>query len=128
MSIHQEIGFKCSAQRVFEALISSEQFAELTDAPAEITAKRGGKFSCFDGMITGLTIEVVPNKRLVQAWRVGNWDEGIYSIVRFELAELSETEARLIFDHAGFPVQHKAHLEPGWYNKYWEPMKRYLDA
>ena len=69
MSIHQEIHFKCSARRIFDALTKAEQFAELTGAPAEIDAKSGGTFSCFGGMITGVSIEINPNRRLVQAWK-----------------------------------------------------------
>ena len=85
MTIHQEIVFNCNPQSIFEVLTNAEKFSKLTGAPAEINLKVGGKFSCFGGIISGLTIETVPNKMLVQAWRVGNWPAGIYSIVRFEL-------------------------------------------
>ena len=128
MSIHQEINFKCSAKRVFEALTQADQFAELTASAAEIDNKPGGYFSCFDGMITGFTIESIANRRLVQAWKVGNWDEGVYSIIRIDLKEISESEAQLIFEHKGFPDEHRAHLEEGWNNRYWQPMKAYLGA
>ena len=83
--IHQEISFKAGSQRIYEALTNADQFGELTNAPAEINSESGGKFSCFGGMITGQTIEVVPGTRLVQAWRVGHWEPGVYSIVKFEL-------------------------------------------
>lgn len=128
MSIHQEIYFKCSARRVFDALTEARQFAELTGAPAEIDAESGGKFSCFGGMITGLSIEIIPNRRLVQAWKVGNWAEGVYSIIKFELVEISESETKLVFDHTGFPEEHKEHLAQGWHERYWEPMKKYLEV
>jgi len=128
MSIHEEIYFKCKSQRVFDALTKAEQFGELSGAPAEINLESGGKFSCFGGMISGLTIESAPDKRLVQAWRAGNWAPGVYSIVKFELEEISDTETKLVFDHTGFPEEHKAHLEQGWHERYWEPMKKYLEA
>ncbi|MEE8059110.1 MAG: SRPBCC domain-containing protein [Pseudomonadales bacterium] len=128
MSIHQEITYQCSAQRVFEALTNAQQFGELTGATAEINPEAGGKFLCFDGMISGISIEIVLYKRLVQAWRVGNWEPGIYSIVKFELEEMSASETKLVFDHKGFPETYKADLEQGWHNKYWEPMRKYLDA
>lgn len=128
MSIHQEINFKCNSQRIFDALTKSEQFSELSDARADIDPETGGKFSCFGGMISGLTIEVIPNKRLVQAWRVGNWDEGIYSIIKFEFEENNSSETKLIFDHTGYPEEHIEHLAQGWHDRYWEPMKKYLGA
>ena len=128
MSIHQEIDFKSTPHKVFNALTNTQQFGELTGAAAEIILQCGGKFSCFDGMISGLTIEIVPDNRLVQAWRVANWEPGVYSIVKFELMEINATETRLIFDHSGFPEEHRPHLEQGWHTKYWQPMKRYLNA
>ena len=128
MSIHQEINFKCNSQRIFDALTKSEQFSELSDARADIELEIGGKFSCFGGMISGLTIEFIPNKRLVQAWRVGNWDEGIYSIIKFEFEENNSSETKLIIDHTGYPEEHKEHLAQGWHDRYWEPMKKYLGA
>ena len=128
MPKHQEITFKCKSQRVFEALTNAGQFSELSGKPAEINPESGGNFSCFDGMISGLSIEIVPNKRLVLAWRVGNWEPGVYSIVKLELEETSDTETKLVFDHTGFPEEHKAHLEKGWYENYWGPMKKYLEA
>ena len=128
MSIHQEIVFKCKARRVFAALTKAEQFGEFSGSPAEIDLESGGQFSCFDGMISGLSIEILPDKRLVQAWKVANWEPGVYSIVRFQLEEISDTETKLIFDHIGFPEEQTAHLEQGWHNRYWEPMKKYLAA
>lgn len=128
MSIHQEIVLKASPARVYEALTDARQFSAFTGgAPAEISAKAGGAFSCFGGRIVGQNVELVPDRRLVQAWRAGNWDEGVYSIARFEL-EPQGSGTRLVFDHAGFPEQQRAHLEGGWRAMYWEPLQKYLAA
>lgn len=109
MSIHHQIDFSCHAHRVFEALTDAKHFAELTNAPAEINPNSGGTFSCFDGMISGLTIEIIPDTRLVQAWRVADWEPGVYSIVKFDLEAISNAESRLIFAHTGFPEERETH-------------------
>jgi activator of HSP90 ATPase len=130
-SIHQEITLKASPGRVYDVLLDSKRFSEFTGgAPAEINREAGGSFSCFGGVITGRTIELVPNRRIVQAWRVINWPEGIYSIVKFEL-QSQGSETRLVMDHIGFPDELRAHLngeerEGGWHRQYWEPLRKYL--
>ena len=124
--IQQEIIFKSSAEKVFKALTDAKQFAELTGAPAEIRAESGGKFSCFGGMITGQTIEIEPSTLLVQAWRAGNWGKGVYSIIKFELEPINDGETKLNFEHTGFPEDQKPHLASGWNERYWEPIKNYL--
>ena len=127
MSIHQEIRFKSSSQGTYAALTKADQFGELSGSPAEIDLRSGGKFSCFGGMITGLTIECVADKRLVQSWRVGNWKPGVYSIVKFEIEEIGDMDTKLIFDHTGYPDENEAHFKQGWHDRYWEPMKKYLE-
>ncbi len=125
-TIHHEISIHATPERIFHALTDAEEFAELSGAPAEIDASPGGQFSCFGGMITGQTIEAIPGTRLVQAWRVGNWDAGVYSIVKFEFEVISGSETKLLFDHTGFPDEHRDHLDQGWHDRYWQPLIKYL--
>lgn len=128
MKIHQEITFKATPQQLYKILTEAKKFAECTHTKAEISPLAGGPFSCFDGMITGQTIEALAGERLVQAWRVANWEPGEYSIVRFEFIPKGDTETTIVFDHTGFPEEHIDHLEQGWPNKYWEPIKAYLET
>jgi activator of HSP90 ATPase len=124
--IHQVVVIKADPRRVYDALLDSRQFSAFTGgAPAEIDPREGASFSCFGGMITGRNIELRPARRIVQAWRAGNWPEGVYSIVRFEL-EPEGSDTRLTLDHAGFPAGNADHLESGWPKMYWEPLKKYL--
>ena len=123
--IHQEIVVAASPQRVYSALTDSQQFSALTGAPAEISREAGGAFSCFGGMIVGRHVELMANERIVQAWRVANWDVGVYSVARFVL-KAQGTGTLIIFEHAGFPDGTGEHLETGWHSNYWEPLKKYL--
>ncbi|HZS44782.1 MAG TPA: SRPBCC family protein [Blastocatellia bacterium] len=125
MSIHQEVNFNAQPERIYEALLSSATFSKATGAPSEISDDAGGGFSCFGGQITGRNIELVPNQRIVQAWRVGAWPEGLYSIVRFEFKK-EGSGTRLVLDHTGFPEDNRQHLEPGWHKMYWEPLRNFL--
>ena len=125
MTIRQSITIKASPAKVYEALISAEKFSEATDAPAEIASDEGGEFSCFGGQITGRHIELIPDQRIVQSWRVKAWPEGVFSEVRFELSESGDTTT-LELTQTGYPDDAAQHLEPGWHKMYWEPLKTYL--
>jgi activator of HSP90 ATPase len=125
-AIQQEVVFNSSPARVYDALLDAKQFSEFTGAKAEISRDPGGAISCFGGMITGRNVELIPNRRIVQAWRVANWPEGAYSIVRFEL-EAQATDTRLTLHHLGFPEGTGDHLESGWHKMYWKPLKNYLN-
>ena len=84
ITIHQEVYFKVSPQKIYEAILSSKEFSESTklsfpdfsSASATIDSTVGDTFSLFDGHIIGRTIELVPSQRIVQAWRVVDWPPG----------------------------------------------------
>jgi activator of HSP90 ATPase len=123
--LHQEILIKASPQRIYEVLLDSKQFAAFTGMREQIDPKAGGAFVMFGGLIEGRNVELIPNQRIVQAWRPTSWDPGVYSIVRFELkAQGSGTV--VVLDHTGFPEGKFAGLDSGWHERYWEPLKKFL--
>jgi activator of HSP90 ATPase len=139
-AIHQEILFKADAARVYQMLTVAEQFDKvvrqsgamnssmkisLGKAPTAIDAQPGGAFSFFGGYVTGRNVELVPNALLVQAWRAGSWDAGLYSIAHFVLEARGAT-TRLVFDHMGFPNAETTHLAKGWHENYWQPLAKVL--
>jgi uncharacterized protein YndB with AHSA1/START domain len=131
-AIHQEVVFKASRKRVYEALTDAKQFTKVTELspvknapPAEISPVVGGTFSCFGGVIVGRQVELVPNERIVQAWRVSYWNPGFYSIAKFELKEEGDG-TRIVFDHTGFPKGAAETLASGWKEHYWEPLEKYF--
>jgi activator of HSP90 ATPase len=126
-SIHQEVEIRAPVNEVYSALTDSSRFAEVTGAPAEIDDGPGGEISLFGGQIAGRNVELEQDRRVVQAWRAGNWPEGIYSIVRFELAPAG-SGTRLIFDQSGHPADAREMLEGGWHKMYWDPMNAKLGA
>ena len=136
-AIHQEPVFTASRKRVYDALTDAKQFDKviqlsgvmqamhLPDRPAEISREEGGVFKLFGGYITGRHVELVLNERIVQAWRTGGWDPGVYSIAKFELVELG-SGTKIIFDHTGFPRGEAEVLASGWKAHYWEPLEKLL--
>jgi activator of HSP90 ATPase len=98
---------------------------KLGNNPTEITAVAGSAFSLFGGYVSGRQIELVPNERIVQAWRAGGWGPGAYSIARFDLVE-DGSGTRIVFDHLGFPRGQAQHLAAGWKVNYWEPLEKFL--
>ncbi len=122
MSIHQEVTIDASPAAVFGVLTSSADFTRMTGGrAATISQEAGGAVSLFGGDIEARNIELVPGKRVVQAWRSKAWPEGVYSIVKFALAADGKG-TKLTFDQAGHPDDAQQMLEGGWHQMYWGPM------
>lgn len=125
MPISQTIAFSCSPAKVYETITSSDAFAEATGAPASIDREEGAAFSCFGGQITGRNIELQDGERIVQAWRAGPWPDGVYSIVKMDIAA-EGNGAALVLHHDGYPDGMEEHLAGGWQKMYWDPLRAYL--
>jgi activator of HSP90 ATPase len=122
-TIHQEVDVKANPARVYEVLLDAKQFSALSGGlPTDIQREVGGAFSCFGGHIVGRNVELVPNHRIVQAWRAVTWPEGVYSIARFELKPQG-AGTRVILDHTGFPPELREHLAEGWEAHYWTMLR-----
>jgi activator of HSP90 ATPase len=137
-AIHQETVFQASRKRVYEALTDTKQFDKIIQlspemqagksfgtSPTAISREAGGAFSIFGGHIIGRQIELIPNERIVQAWRVVDWEPGVYSVARFELVEQG-AGTKLVFDHTGFPKGQAEHLAEGWKSHYWNSLEKFL--
>jgi activator of HSP90 ATPase len=124
-SVHHEVTFAAKPSDVYEALMDSRRHAAFSGVPAKMSRVEGGAFECYDGSIEGRNVELIENRRIVQAWRITDWDEGVWSIVRFELAK-TKTGTMLVFDHTGIPEDARDGIDSGWTSHYWDPIKKYL--
>ncbi len=123
--IHQEEVFEARPEQLYEALLDQTKHAAFTGGAADISRDVGGAFTCHDGQIVGRNLELDANRRIVQAWRVAAWPEGVYSVVKFEL-ESTDAGTRLTLDHSGVPAEGRDAVAAGWNARYWEPLRSYL--
>ena len=97
-------------------------------APAKISRKPGGAFSCYGGQLTGVTLETVKGKLTVQAWRAKGWPKDAWSIATFILAGTPGGKSKLVFTQAGVPRSALKGITQGWKSHYWDAMKAYIKA
>jgi activator of HSP90 ATPase len=122
-SLRQQVELNAPPARVYDVLLSAKDFSAFTGMPAHVEPVAGRAFSLFGGLITGRNIELVPARRIVQAWRSSSWDPGVYSVARFALTPRAAGTS-LVLDHSGFPPGTHDHLDAGWYSHYWDPLKK----
>ena len=130
MFIHQEALIAASPPRVFELLTNGTLFSAATGMPAEITDREGEAFWLFGGRVEGRQVELVPGRRVVQAWRFGPehespWEPGVYSIVRFALEPTGDA-TRLVIDHTGIPTEWIEHISSGYPSFYEDPIAKFF--
>ena len=126
-TIEQTITFKARPHVVYEMLMDSAEHASFSGAPASISREVGGAFTAYDGALTGTNVELVPDAKIVQSWRAGDWPEGHYSTATFLLEE-ADGGTRLTFTQTGVPEQNYDDIRQGWRDFYWSKMESSLES
>ncbi len=127
-TIKQTVTIGAAPKRVYEALLNEKKHATFTGAKAVISRKVGGAFTCYGSYLGGFHLDLVPGKRIVQAWRSNDWPKGTFSIATFEFAKAKGGKTKLKFTHAGVPSSSIKGINKGWQIYYWKPLKAYLEA
>src|SRR5712692_8880029 len=126
-TIVHEVTLNAVPAEVFEALMDSARHSPFTGAPAQIDRKPGGAFSLYGGQLTGKTIELRNNERIVQEWHAKDWPDGHYSRVTYDLASLDgDRQTQLSLTHAGVPAEYFDEINQGWRKYYWAKMAPYF--
>ena len=123
--IKQKVHFDVSMRDVYEAYVDVRKHAEFSGANVKFEARAGGKFDIWDGELTGENIKLIPGKKIVQKWRSSDWPEGHYSDLKIELfPDGNGTQLKLTQENV--PDDKYEDISSGWYEYYWEPMKKYF--
>ncbi|SPE23966.1 conserved hypothetical protein [Candidatus Sulfotelmatomonas gaucii] len=110
---------------VYDAWLSSKGHAAMTGSAAKVTAREGGKFSAWDGYITGRNLKLVPARRIVQAWRTTEFASGDEDSQIDVLLENAPGGTKLTLRHTNIP-KGQSDYKSGWKECYFEPMKAYF--
>jgi activator of HSP90 ATPase len=125
MAIHREATFPVPPERIYELLTDAARFSIVVNRRGRGGGTEGAWFSLFGDQLEGRQIELVRPERVVQAWRLSEWEQGVYSIVRFTLAP-EGPGTRVVVDQDGYPANFHDRLANSWRPMYFEPMARHF--
>jgi uncharacterized protein YndB with AHSA1/START domain len=115
-----------TAERIYEAWLSSDEHTAFTGDKALVEPFVGGKHSTFDGYAVGQTVELQPGRRIVQTWRAEDFPIGSPdSRVEVTLEEtVGGTMVTIL--HTDIPSGQGSSYRDGWLKYYLEPLKGYF--
>jgi len=125
-AIQQRVRFNVSPARLFKLYMDSQQHSAATRAKAVVSRKAGGKFSAFDGVISGKMLAIVSNRMIVQSWRAKHWKKtDLDSILVLKFSKIKDgTQIDLV--HVNVPEHDHKGVRNGWVKYYWKPWRAYL--
>lgn len=127
-TIKQRVKFKAAPDVVYDLLADSRKHAAVTGRRATISRKIGGPFTARGNDVTGVNVDLVPGKRIVQAWRHRRFPDGIFSMAAVTLTPTKDGGTELVLTHRGVPKDLIPETERAWRDEYWSNMKTYLEG
>jgi len=125
-SVHDEVEINARPNEVYDAYLTSRTHAKITGMPARIRRTVGAAFTAGGDYISGFNLDLVPGRRIVQAWRGSDWPSGAFSLVSLELRSRGK-KTRLVFDQRGIPEGVESGVtKEDWAKYYWEPFREYF--
>ncbi|EGD72387.1 hypothetical protein PTSG_00408 [Salpingoeca rosetta] len=121
-SFEMDEEFLCSPSDLFQCFVDENRVKAYTQADASIEAKMGGSFSLFGGNVTGVIKDLIPNERIVQAWRFKSWPEGMYSEVTMKFVP-GDGCTHLKLTHNNIPDSDLERAKEGWKRHQFERIK-----
>ena len=125
-SLELTITLSTTPSDVYNAFLNSEKHSEMTGGEAIFNNEIGGKFTAWDGYISGENKSLIENEEIIQSWRTTDFDESDEDselILRFKE---SNSGCELTLIHANIP-EGETQYNQGWEDHYFTPMKEYFN-
>ena len=118
--------FRTTADELYQTFTDPQRIAAFTRGAPRLFegAKTGGKFSIFDGNVTGEFVSLEPTK-IIQKWRLSQWPEGHQSVqeIVFDQNDVDKvTNVRVTW--SGVPVGQEEVVRRNWEGYYIRSIKQ----
>jgi activator of HSP90 ATPase len=124
--IVQSVKFNASPVELFETFLDSKKHSAATGGKARISRKVGGKFTAWDGQLSGHNLLIIPNRMIVQAWRSTNFKPSDPDSILILEFSREGSGGRVDMVQANVPEVDYDGVKNGWPAYYWKPWKKYF--
>lgn len=117
------------AEDIYKAWISTDGHTALTGSPANVD---NGKFTAWDGYISGMFLELDESKRVLMNWRTAEFpedaeDSKVEVLLEEEIASGSAlATTKVTLKHWNIPEGQADSYKQGWDDFYFKPMKTFF--
>jgi activator of HSP90 ATPase len=125
-TIKQKVIVPAVPNEVYDALMDAKKHSAITGSKATSDPRVGGKFTAWDGYISGKNLELEKGKKIVQEWVTTEWPENYPPSKLLLVFNKVKEGTEIVVTHFQVPAEQADGIAQGWIDFYWEPMKRYF--
>ncbi len=139
--------FSAKAADIYKSYLSTQGHTQITGSPAKVDGRVDGEFIAWDGYIWGTFLELEENKKIVQAWRTGEFpedaeDSHVEILLEEEIATGLDTPRKargypstssghrsttITLTHTNIPEGQADSYKTGWEDFYFKPMREWSE-
>ena len=113
-----------SPENIYRAWLDGAEHSAFTGSKA--TVDPNGRFTAWDGYISGTTIDKHPGRRMLQTWRTTEFPKGSTdSRLEIQLERVADG-TRITLIHTDIPEGQGERYKAGWVEHYFTPMRGYF--
>lgn len=125
-TIRQSVYIPAKPKKVYETFLRARTHAAFTGSPATCNARVGGRFTAWDGYISGKILKLEAGRKIVQEWQTTEWPpDAPPSIAEFTFED-KDDGTRLTLVQKKVPAEQAESYRQGWIDCYWGPLKQYF--
>ena len=125
-TIKQKVKFQAPPLTIYTLITNAKNHRAFTGKAASNDEVIGGRFSSYGGSRGGINVDLLPGKRIVQAWREKSFPEGIFSMATFNLVPTRDGGTEVTLIHRGVPKDLIPRISAEWRELYWDKIKQFL--
>ena len=86
LELSLEFNYSVPNHIMYKTLTDQMELCRMQQGPAISEPRDGGKFSLYDGMISGTYTELKENEQIKMQWRMKDWGDETFSavVIKFE--------------------------------------------
>jgi activator of HSP90 ATPase len=126
--IKVSVKLQCTAKEVFTGWLNDNTHSIFTGgAAASISVSEGGKFSAWDGYISGTNVEIFPYKKIIQKWRTTDFGPDDEDSVLELFFTFKDDHTLVTITHSNIPDGQGDQYKKGWKDYYFSHMKKHFE-
>lgn len=124
--IYKTVVLKATAEALFDMYLDPVMHQAITGLPVMVEAEAGTEFEAFDGALSGVMLQVVKPRLIVQTWRSSAFAEADPDSILILAFHAHGEQGRIDLVHLDVPAQDYENIKLGWREKYFEPWREFL--
>ncbi len=125
-SLQLTVVLPATPHEIYAAWLDSQAHTDFTGSTARVDPRVGGHFSAWDGYILGETLELEPNRRILQAWRTTEFPANSPDSILEVVIEAAEGGTLVVLNQTNIPDGQADDYRQGWVDNYFTPMEAYF--